>query len=237
MTIEYYEVGGCVRDRLMGNHNPKDIDYTVVAPSYEAMKADIEKRADKIFLEKPEYQTIRAKVGGVDADFVLARKDGAYSDGRRPDSVEPGTIFDDLARRDFTMNAIAQRDLTDGDHSKLGDVIDPFNGRDDIATRMIRTVGNPYERFSEDALRMLRAVRFAITKGFYMHVGVHACLHDPFLLEKLESVSNERIREELNKCFAYDTQHTLDMLEDYRDLRKVVFRTGISLEVTMRKRT
>jgi tRNA nucleotidyltransferase (CCA-adding enzyme) len=228
MTIEYFEVGGCVRDRFMGNHKPKDIDYTVVAPSYEAMKADIEKRADKIFLEKPEYQTIRAKVAGVDADFVLARKDGAYSDGRRPDSVEPGTIFDDLARRDFTMNAIAQ--------SVTGDIIDPFNGRDDIATRLIRTVGNPYDRFSEDALRMLRAVRFAVTKSFYLHVGVHACLHDWTLLEKLESVSAERIREELNKCFAHSTQDTLDMLESYRDLRKVVFRTGISLEVSLRKR-
>jgi tRNA nucleotidyltransferase (CCA-adding enzyme) len=97
MTIEYFKVGGFVRDAILGVKS-KDIDYAVQAPSYEAMAADIVARGGKIFYEKPEYLTIRAKMNGEDADFVLCRKEGAYSDARHPDKVEPGTIDDDLAR-------------------------------------------------------------------------------------------------------------------------------------------
>ena len=115
----------------------------------------------------PEFLTIRAQVPASEAkllartkvaDFVLCRKDSASGDGRRPDSVEPGTVLDDLARRDFTMNAIA-RDV------QTGEVLDPHGGREDIKWKTLRFVGDPMTRIREDGLRVLRGLRFMITKG------------------------------------------------------------------------
>src|SRR4051812_1141546 len=102
MTIKFYEVGGCVRDELLGIPS-KDIDFVVIAPSFEAMRAHLLAEKFKIFVEKQEFVTIRASVPPGhplrqrtrDADFVLARKDSPTSDGRRPDYVEPGTLEDD----------------------------------------------------------------------------------------------------------------------------------------------
>ncbi len=102
--VKIYLVGGSIRDQLLGLKS-KDLDYAVEAGSYEEMR-DYIKENGKIFLETPEYLTIRAHLkNGEPADFVLCRKDGEYSDGRRPDKVTPGTLYDDLARRDFTVNA------------------------------------------------------------------------------------------------------------------------------------
>ena len=155
---KFYEVGGAVRDEIL-NLPTNDLDYAVEAESYEAMREAVLERGGEIFLESPEYLTIRAKVPGIGpADFVLCRKDGAYSDGRHPDRVEPGTLLDDLARRDFTMNAMA----VDIENGKL---YDPHDGRKDMEAETIRCVGVAEERFEEDALRILRAIRFAITKG------------------------------------------------------------------------
>jgi len=110
--IKLFEVGGHVRDGLLGIKS-KDIDMAVEAPSWEAMREFVKHNTKKIFLEKEEFLTIRAMGhDGLPKDFVLCRKDGAYSDGRRPDTVEAGTIFDDLARRDFTVNAIAKEVTT-----------------------------------------------------------------------------------------------------------------------------
>ena len=111
--MHIYQVGGSLRDECLGRPC-KDFDFSVEAPSYEAMREHLVQDGYTIFLEKPEYLTIRARFPKghpqerVCADFVLCRKDGFYSDGRRPDTVEPGTIYDDLARRDFTMNAMAR---------------------------------------------------------------------------------------------------------------------------------
>ena len=154
-NIKFYQVGGSVRDDLLGFPS-KDIDYSVEAPSFEAMKSEIVNRGGEIFLEKPEYLTIRANVPNMGAcDYVLCRKDGAYYDGRRPESVEIGTIRDDLARRDFTVNAMAI--------NEDGELIDPHGGKVDLLHKTLRCVGNAHERFSEDYLRMLRAIRFCIT--------------------------------------------------------------------------
>lgn len=214
MTIQIYKVGGAVRDEFLGVKS-KDIDFAVEAPSYEAMRDYIAANG-KIFLEKPEYFTIRAKLNGADADFVLCRKEHGYTDGRRPDLVTAGDIYDDLSRRDFTMNAIAIR-VSDGE------VFDPHNGVRDLAKRNIRCVGEAEDRFSEDSLRMLRAVRFRITKGFMLDDSIWLALKNPKLLDKLANVSKERIREELNRCFKHDTLATLKMFEDFPDLRDVVF--------------
>lgn len=214
MTIHLFKVGGTVRDEFLGIKS-KDLDYAVEAPSFEAMRDFIADNG-KIFLEKPEFFTIRAKVRGEDADFVLCRKEHGYSDGRRPDSVTIGDIYDDLSRRDFTMNAIAI-------HTGEGAVIDPHGGVKDIERRLVRCVGKAENRFTEDSLRMIRAVRFAITKGFALDWDIRNALHDRFLLSKLENVSKERVREELNRCFKFDTLNTLRLFEQFPRLRDVVF--------------
>lgn len=228
MTIQIYKVGGAVRDQFLGVKS-KDIDFAVEAPSYEAMREHIQARG-KIFLEKPEFFTIRAKLDGVDADFVLCRKEHGYTDGRRPDSVSAGDIYDDLSRRDFTVNAIAIRVSDEA-------VFDPHQGIVDINDRKIRCVGRAADRFSEDSLRMIRAVRFAITKAFALDVEIQFALEDRFLLSKLANVSKERVREELNRCFKFDTLNTLRLFEKFPKLRDTIFADpALWLEATNKDR-
>lgn len=227
MEAKFYKVGGCVRDEILGLKS-KDIDYSVEAASYEAMRDAVIQRGGEIFLETPQHFTIRAKVPGLGAaDFVLARKDGAYSDGRRPDSVEAGTLLDDLARRDFTMNAIAQ--------DEEGNFIDPFNGAKDISNRFIQVVGS-VDRLREDSLRMLRAIRFAITKDFILSPQIFTFLSLGENAKLLRNVSEERIREEMNKAFAADTLKTLTFLDHFTAIREVLFSRGLSLETTLKQR-
>ena len=204
MNVTFYQVGGSLRDEFLGVKS-KDIDYAVEAPSFTAMREAIVERGGKIFLETPQYLTIRAMVPDLGAaDFVLCRKDSAYRDGRHPDSVEIGTIFDDLARRDFTMNAMARNVLT----NKL---IDPHCGYEDICSRVVRCVGNPVDRFNEDKLRILRALRFVATKKMNLlwHTS-EAILKFP--LDSFAVVSTERIREELLKMFAADSEWAFHQL-------------------------
>lgn len=224
--MNFYKVGGCVRDEILGVQS-KDIDYSVEAPSYAAMRDHIAKHG-RIYLEQEQFFTIRAKMNGIDADFVLCRKERDYSDGRRPDMVEIGTLDDDLARRDFTMNAIAQRE--DGSH------YDPHDGITDIKRKMIRCVGVAEERFREDSLRTLRALRFAITKDFTLDSEIKKCLNNVDLLDLLANVSEERVREELNKAFKHDTLKTLYMLNEYPYLQhRIFYKTKLWLEPTLKE--
>jgi tRNA nucleotidyltransferase (CCA-adding enzyme) len=214
MTPKFYIVGGYVRDQLLGVKS-KDIDFAVEADSYEAMKDAIRARGCDIKLEKPEYATVRAvdpKHGGV--DFVLCRKDGYYSDGRRPDSVESGTLIDDLSRRDFTINAMAMEED--------GTIIDYFNGQEHLKDGLIMTVGKPEERFNEDSLRILRALRFTITKCFIPHMCVAAALRDVDIVSKLSNVSEERVREELYKMFKFNTWRTLQYLQTFELVKNAI---------------
>lgn len=217
--ITYYLVGGYVRDKLLGVRS-KDVDFAVEAPSYEAMLSDvIVNRGAYVWQERPEFGSIRAndpRFGP--ADYTLCRRDGTYSDGRRPDSVEPGTILEDLARRDFTVNAIAQ--------TMGGEYLDPHGGRRDLDRMLLRTVGDPRDRFREDALRLLRAVRFHIVRGFELDPSVKACLRDPDVLSHLPNVSVERVYDELGKCYRRDTYATLKFFREYRRLEDAVFSDG-----------
>ena len=227
MNVKLYLVGGYVRDRILGVKS-KDMDFSVEAPSYAAMKAEIERRGGQIFLENPEYLTIRARVPEWGAaDFVLCRKDGAYIDGRRPEDVEPGMLMDDLARRDFTMNAIAM--------TEDGEYIDPFHGQIDLADGFIRCVGSTDQRFAEDHLRMLRALRFAITKNMRLSSEIMTCLQDFYMVEKLHDVAVERVREEMLKCFHCDTLDTLRRLEELPLVRDAIFAHGMWLKPTLEK--
>lgn len=229
MTIRIFEVGGSVRDQLLGMKS-KDRDFAVEAPSWDAMRTHVHSIASKVFLEKPEFLTIRALIGKEARDFVLCRRDGAYSDARRPDTVEPGTILDDLARRDFTVNAIAIDEAT-------REVLDPFGGREDIAARRLRCVGSAAARFQEDALRIMRAMRFAVTKGFAPDDEIKAVFADPEWAAHLQFVSRDRVREEIERCFKGNTPATLRFLSGmhpaYTD---VIFGEDIWLQPTTASR-
>jgi tRNA nucleotidyltransferase/poly(A) polymerase len=231
--MEFFEVGGCVRDSLMGVDS-KDVDFTVIAPSFEAMKERIEEEGFKIFLEAPQFFTIRAGVPKDhplrartnDADFVWARRDSATSDGRRPDAVFPGTLMDDLARRDFTMNAIARVPLTE-------ELIDPFGGELDIANSVIRFVGKPADRIREDGLRVMRGLRFMITKDMELEDATADAMHSDLAVEMLRIVSLERIQIELNKMLDWDLERTMDLL--VKDMRRTIFRKPLRLTTSMKK--
>jgi tRNA nucleotidyltransferase/poly(A) polymerase len=236
-NIRMYEVGGCVRDELLGLQT-KDVDYTVVAPSFSAMRDHLNELGFEIFLETPQYLTIRARfprnletfggrqVKGLTADFVLARKDGEYTDGRRPDEVTPGTLFDDLARRDFTVNAMAK--------DSNGEIIDVYDGQRDLKYRWLRAVGDPMERMSEDPLRILRALRFSITKDFDIAESLWDVMTSTSLVGPLTQVSVERRREELLRAFKHDTLATLELLQELPTAtRAAIFSGGLWLKPTM----
>lgn len=230
--MEMYEVGGCVRDSLMGVES-KDVDFVVIAPSFESMREELIRRGFRIHVEKPEFATIRAGVPEgdplrqrtKDADFVLARKDGPSSDGRRPDFTEPGTLHDDLARRDFTVNAMAR--------SVDGTIIDPFGGMQDLRARKLKFVGVPEERIAEDGLRVMRAFRFWVTKGLYPTASTLYALKRPLAADMLSRVSIERIEGELQRMLTFDTRTTLSILGEYPEILDVIFSGRLRLRATL----
>lgn len=236
MTIRLFEVGGCVRDEILGLKS-KDVDFAVEAPSFDAMRSHLLAEGFKIFVEKPEFVTIRAAVPQghklrertKDADFVLCRKDGPTKDGRRPSFVEPGTILDDLARRDFTVNAIARDPLT-------GELLDPHGGVPDARIRTLRFVGNPMERIREDGLRVLRGLRFQVTKVFALDPATEEAIRSPEASEMLRCVSVERVREEVEKMFAADTERSIRIFAHLPPLtRESIFRDGLRLAATLKR--
>ena len=231
MKFPTYIVGGWVRDKIQSaDANPKDIDLCMVAPSYEAMREAVLEAGGEIFVENPEYFTIRCHMGELGAvDVALARFDGDYADGRRPDSVEIATdIVQDLGRRDFTCNAIAIS-LEDGL------IVDPFDGLGDILSGQLKSVGDAKKRFSEDYLRIFRALRFAITKCFTMSSEIDACLRDKELCAGLKNISKERIRDELHKCFEHSTFVSVRYFNEYPNLLYWAVEAGVRLQPTLKK--
>jgi tRNA nucleotidyltransferase/poly(A) polymerase len=173
----------------------------------------------EIFLSTPDCFTVRAKFPkdhkyqGV-ADFVMARKEIGYVEGTRTPIVVPGTLKDDLERRDFTVNAMAK--------GEDGEIIDLFDGMKDLEKMVLSTPLPTKQTFDDDPLRVLRAIRFAITKGFSLkHLDYYINNYD--YENKMKVVSSERIREELYKCFKHDTMDTLDTLNDYPRLKRYIF--------------
>lgn len=255
--MQMYMVGGAVRDEILGVPS-KDIDFTVVLDTtdpffqittdpFKVMRRHLLDMGFEIFLETPEYLTIRARFPdgkyltndmpdgstrlatrpGLTADFVLARKESDYTDGRRPDVVEPGTLKDDLKRRDFTMNAIAK--------DSFGNYIDPFGGINDIERKIIRAVGNPHDRLEEDALRAIRALRFSVTKGFRIeHTLAYAMQSAPVRQAIRVQISDERIQQELSKMFRFNTLESLYALDNFPYLTEAMFAGKVSLDATLK---
>ena len=184
-----YLVGGCVRDMYLGR-TPHDFDITTNATP-EQIKGRLA-IADIPFTRVGEkHGTIVARMNDEEYEITTYRKDCGYEDGRHPDKVEfVSDIKEDLARRDFTMNAMA--------YDPIDNIfIDPFDGRKDCDGKLIRTVGDPIARFSEDGLRIMRALRFSVTLGFDIGRETNEAMARSESM--LDSVSKERITEELRK--------------------------------------
>ena len=240
MTIRLFEVGGSIRDELMGIDNPPDRDFCAESPDgWKALLAWCDANMERVFLVTPEFFTVRGRMPNGDSiDVVMCRKDGPSSDGRHPDHVEPGTLLDDLARRDFTVNAMA-REVDPKTLKPIGDIIDPFDGLFDLEHRAILCVGNTKERFREDGLRILRAARFIITKGLSPNADLAAELEDRDWWNFIEeTVSTERIREELTKMFKHSTIKTIRFFANSLPIEALIMleNSGIWLKPTMEKK-
>jgi len=181
-----YIVGGAIRDFLLGRSIANDFDIATDASPQEIIRL-----FNRVVPTGIKHGTVTVLIGEHSVEVTTFRVDKGYSDSRRPDAVEfTPNLIEDLSRRDFTMNSIAY-------NASEANLIDPFNGQTDIARKIIRTVGNPLERFSEDGLRPLRAVRFASQLGFSIHEETLAAI--PVCMEAFKKVSWERIRDELIK--------------------------------------
>lgn len=242
-----FKVGGTVRDQLLGLDS-KDIDFTFVLDNldqtvesgFSEMEKWMSERGFQIFLSTPDMFTIRAKfpVGdkyeGLVADFVMARKEIGYVEGTRRPILVLGTLEDDLLRRDFTLNAMA---IDEDDQ-----IIDLFEGRSDLQTGLLRTPLDPKVTMMDDPLRIMRALRFSITKGFQIDQSIFEAMKQPEILQKLRvTVSPERIREELFKMMKHDTPKTLRVIMEVDQLHipgflDLVFERGLWLKPTFEQR-
>ena len=179
-------VGGCVRDSLL-NKTPHDYDIATSATPQQVLSIF---KDHTVIPTGIQHGTVTIIISKTPYEVTTYRIDGNYTDGRRPEQVTfTPTLYEDLRRRDFTVNALA--------YSKETALIDYFNGTDDLKNKIIRCVGNPTERFSEDYLRMLRAYRFAAVLGFSIDTSVLDAIK--ILKTKITAISAERIRMELDK--------------------------------------
>lgn len=195
--FEGFAVGGCVRDSLL-KKTPKDWDITT-----DALPVDMKKIFKKTFDTGIAHGTVTVLMDGVGYELTTYRIDGNYSDGRHPDSVSfSKSLSEDLCRRDFTINAMA--------YSNKKGIVDLFDGRKDLQNGIIRAVGDAKKRFDEDALRMLRAVRFAAQLGFKIDDDTFEAIKEKAKL--LSKVSKERIFVELNKSLCGDFAQNIKMV-------------------------
>lgn len=201
--FEAYVVGGCVRDSLLGL-KPHDWDICTSATTDEVMRCF---QGLKIIETGLKHGTITIMDGHVGYEVTTFRTDSTYSDNRHPDSVHfTLSLEEDLSRRDFTMNAMAYNDTTG--------LIDPFGGQKSLERRLVTCVGVPKDRFSEDALRILRALRFSATYDFDIETQTSETIHE--LSSRLEYISKERICSEL--CRLLLGPGALRVLLEYSDV-------------------
>lgn len=244
MNYKLYEVGGRVRDRLLGIPS-SDVDYSVVIETNETDLDEIF-NTFQVLLMDDGYEihiayrdtlTIKAKFPkghqheGLTADFVICRNEIGYIKGTRQPRVVLGTLLEDLIRRDFTVNAMAE--------AEDGSIIDPFNGQKDLLHKVLRTPTDTVSSFNDDPLRILRAFRFAVTKGLNWSDDIVTAIK-LFQADKMDVISVERIRAELEKMFKHDTITSwryLRWLEDMNPkLFNSLFRDGMWLSPSLSKK-
>ena len=239
--MKLFEVGGCVRDELLGLHT-KDIDFTVelddltlsVDEGWERMLDFLKQEDFKIFLETKDCFTVRARFPknhqheGLIADFVMARKEIGYIENTRQPILELGSFEDDMVRRDFTVNALCK--------TEEGQLVDLFGGLKDLEDRILRTPLDPMITLMDDPLRLLRALRFSVTKDFKICEELSNAMKQLDLLDKLQKVvSQERIREEVTKMMKHDTVRSLRIIDTVPGLMEVIFKNGMWLMPTMKQ--
>ncbi len=192
--FEAFAVGGCVRDALMGRE-PQDWDITT-----SAAPLDVKRIFHKTIDTGLQHGTVTVMLDHIGYEVTTYRIDGNYSDGRHPDQVLfTNKLVEDLKRRDFTINAMAYND-------SIG-IVDEFDGVGDLERKLIKCVGDPVERFTEDALRMLRAIRFAAKLGFDIEEGTATAIRN--MAPNIKKVSKERIQSELDKLITSDNPQVL----------------------------
>lgn len=200
---EAYVVGGCVRDSVLGRI-PNDWDITT-----NALPLDVKKLFRRTIDIGIEHGTVKVMLGDEGFEITTYRIDGIYEDSRHPSSVEfTSLLSEDLRRRDFTINAMAYNDK-DG-------IVDLFGGLDDIEKKVIRAVGVPRDRFEEDALRILRAVRFSAQLDYSIEEETKTAIEQ--MAPTLSKISAERIREELEKL----------IMSDHPDRMRDAYKMGIT---------
>ncbi len=205
---EAYVVGGCVRDALCGRE-PHDWDITTDARPDE-VEACLAAAGIPYVETGLQHGTVSAIVEHAPYEVTTFRAEGAYSDGRHPDAVNfIDDVEGDLLRRDFTVNAMA--------YSPARGLVDTTGGREDLAAGILRTVGRPRERFAEDALRILRALRFSAVRGLSIEADTAAALHAD--RELLAQVAPERIEMEFRRLICGD--FIVDVLLEYADVVSV----------------
>ncbi len=192
---EAYIVGGCVRDAIL-DKEPNDWDITT-----SAMPEDVKRLFNRTIDTGIQHGTVTVMIDKTGYEITTYRIDGEYEDGRHPKEVIfTRNLYEDLKRRDFTINAMAYND-EDG-------LVDEFNGIGDLDNKIIRCVGNPEDRFNEDALRILRAVRFAANLGFDIDEKTREAALK--LSSNLKKISKERIQTELDKLIMSDNPEMLE---------------------------
>ncbi|MFW2488924.1 CCA tRNA nucleotidyltransferase [Clostridium chromiireducens] len=203
---EAFIVGGCVRDIIL-NKEPKDWDITTKARPEEVIRL-----FDKVILTGLKHGTVTVVLDRENYEVTTYRTDGEYEDNRHPKEVEfVDSLKEDLARRDFTINAMAY-------NYKVG-LIDYFEGAKDLKNKIIKTVGEPEKRFNEDSLRMLRAVRFSAQLDFNISENVLCSIKK--LKNNIKNISRERIRDEFNKILLYNPRK-IDILRECELLEFII---------------
>jgi len=216
--FEAYLVGGCVRDLLMGL---KAKDYDICT---SALPDDVCRLFTKTLKTGLKHGTVTVIKNGIPFEVSTFRIDMEYTDHRRPDKVLfTPSLIEDLKRRDFTINAICY-------HPEKG-IIDPFNGMNDITGRLIRAVGDPEERFGEDALRMLRAVRFKASLGFELDSAAKNAICR--MSGTIRHISRERILNELNGILTGSSPEAFEVLFD-TGLIKYILPVPVSLKHSLK---
>lgn len=192
LNVEVYVVGGFVRDVLL-KRSSKDVDFVCVGSGIELAETVAKRLGPSVSVNVfKSFGTAQIPYEDFDLEFVGARKESYRSDSRKP-IVEDGTLEDDQKRRDFTINAFA----ISLNEATYGELIDPFNGLEDLKNKIIRTPLQPSITFSDDPLRMMRAIRFASQLKFDIEANAFEAIIDQ--AERLRIVSQERITDELNK--------------------------------------
>lgn len=211
-----YIVGGYVRDLLMQRKAPTDIDFVTEQSGIELAKAVGKELGNLKVSVFKTYGTAMIKYQDLDLEFVGARKESYSKDSRKP-AVETGTLEDDQKRRDFTVNALA----ISLNAENFGELIDPFNGREDMQNKILRTPLEPAQTYSDDPLRMMRAIRFASVLHFEIEKNSLEAIKQE--AERIKIVSMERIMVEFNKIMLSEKPSVgLKLMEETTLLEKII---------------